>query len=263
MKKAFLPGIVLSVLAAGPAMSADLPLRSVYKAPPPPAVWFDWSGFYVGGHVGYGWGDADIADFTLSYKKVLLPARSIDAEGFLGGVQGGWNYQFGPFVLGAELEFSWSDIKGDVTSAIVAGKGQGQGAGSTSLSSNATWISTAAARFGYAWDGFLVYGKIGAAFAQFDYDNNITFTVGRTTTVGNASASDTRSGWIVGTGVEWAFASDWSAKAEYNYMDFGSRKVDFASFGGGPVSLDIDQRISVIKAGVNYHFGNNVVVAKY
>ena len=77
------------------------------------------------------------------------------------------------------------------------------------------------------------------------------------------SASDTRSGWIVGTGVEWAFASDWSAKAEYNYMDFGSRKVDFASFGGSPVSLDIDQRISVIKAGVNYHFGNNVVVAKY
>ena len=261
MKKAFLPGVVLIVLATGPAMSVDLPLRPLYKAPPPPPAVFNWSGFYVGGHVGYGWGDADIAEFAFyqKHKKVLLPARSIDADGFLGGVQGGWNYQFGPFVLGAELDFSWSDVKGDVTSAIVASNGSG----STSLSSNATWISTAAARFGYAWDGFLVYGKIGAAWAQFDYDNNIAFTIDRNTTVGNTSASEVRSGWIVGTGLEWAFSGNWSAKAEYNYMDFGSRTVDFASFGGVPVSLDIDQRISVIKAGVNYRFGDNIVVARY
>ncbi len=84
-----------------------------------------------------------------------------------------------------------------------------------------------------------------------------------TTTVGNASASETRSGWIVGTGLEWAFSGNWSAKAEYNYMDFGSRTVDFGSFRGVPVSLDIDQRISVVKAGVNYRFGDNVVVARY
>ena len=258
MKKAFLLGIVLSVLATGPAMSVDLPLRPLYKAPPPPAVAFGWSGFYVGGHVGYGWGDADIAEFAHS-KKVLLPARSIDTDGFLGGVQGGWNHQFGPFVLGAELDFSWSDIKGDVTSAILSSQGQG----STSLSSNATWIGTATARVGYAWDYFLVYGKIGAAWAQFDYDNNIAFTTHGNTTVGNTSASETRSGWIVGTGLEWAFSGNWSAKAEYNYMDFGSRKVDFGSFRGAPVSLDIDQRISVVKAGVNYRFGDTVVVARY
>jgi outer membrane immunogenic protein len=99
----------------------------------------------------------------------------------------------------------------------------------------------------------MVYSKLGAAWAQFDYDNNIFSIAG--VPIYSSTASETRSGWTVGTGIEWAFAGAWSAKAEYNYMDFGRRTVDFASFQGTPVNLDVDQRISVIKAGVNYRFG--------
>jgi outer membrane immunogenic protein len=254
MKKFLVPGIVLGALANSSALSADLPLRRVYKAPPAELV-FNWSGFYVGGNVGYGWGEADIGARGLS-KNLQLPAERIDAGGFLGGVQAGWNHQIGGFVLGAEVDFSWSDINGDVTSTIVAGKDKG----SASLSSSVTWIATATARVGYTWDRFLVYGKIGAAWAHFDYDHSDSVTIRRVTTVHHANASETRSGWTIGTGIEWAFWGNWSAKAEYNYIDLGSRTVNFTPVGGNP---DIEQRISVIKAGINYRFGPNVVVAEY
>jgi outer membrane immunogenic protein len=258
MKKFLVPSIVLSVLATGSAMAVDLPLRPAYKASPPVEAAFNWSGFYVGGHVGYGWGQTDITDHSLFGNILLIPTQRIDTNGFLGGVQGGWNHQFGHFVLGAEVDFSWSDIKGNLTSAILAGKG------SATHSSNATWIGTATTRLGYTWDRFLVYGKIGAAWAHFDYDNNNTFTICRATTVYNSSASETRSGWTVGTGIEWAFSGGWSAKAEYDYIDLGRRTVDFTPVAGvGPINPDIDQRISVIKAGLNYRFGDRVVVAKY
>jgi outer membrane immunogenic protein len=137
-----------------------------------------------GGHLGYGFGQADIGGRNL-FKNVDAPAQRIDADGFLGGVQAGWNYQIDNFVLGAEVDFSWSDIKGDVRDTIVAGNKKV----SAGLSSDTTWIATATARVGYAWDRLMVFGKIGAAWAHFDYDYDDSVTVGRTTTVHNASAS--------------------------------------------------------------------------
>jgi outer membrane immunogenic protein len=243
MKKFLVPGIVLSAFVVGSAMAADLPIR---KAPPPPAVAavYNWSGLYIGGHVGYGWGETEIADHTFLGNALFIPTQKIDSNGFLGGVQAGWNYQFGGFVLGAEVDFSWADVKGDQTSVIANVD--------VNRSSNATWIATATTRLGYAWDRVMVYSKLGAAWANFDYDNNIS--VGGASLY-SSSASEMRAGWTVGTGIEWAFAGAWSAKAEYNYIDFGRRTVDFASFQGTPVNLDVDQRISVVKAGVNYRFG--------
>jgi outer membrane immunogenic protein len=254
MKTFLVPGIVLGALVNGSAWSADLPLRSSYKAPPAEIV-FNWSGFYVGGHLGYGFAQADIGSRNL-FKQVVAPAQRIDADGFLGGVQAGWNHQIDRFVLGAEVDFSWSDIEGDVRDTILAGNKKV----SAGLSSNATWIATATARVGYAWDQFLVYGKVGAAWAHFDYGYDDSVTMGRTTTVHSASASETRSGWTVGTGVEWAFWGNWSAKAEYNYIDLGNRTVNFTPVGGNP---DIKQRISVVKAGLNYRFGQDIVIVKY
>jgi outer membrane immunogenic protein len=246
MKKFLVPGIVLSVFAVSSAMAADLPIR---KAPPPPPVvaGFDWSGFYIGGHVGYGWGETDITDRTLLGNALLIPTQKLDSDGFLGGGQAGWNYQIGRFVLGTEVDFSFSDVQGNLTTTIIDTNA------SVDRSSKTTWIATATARLGYAWDRVMVYSKLGAAWAEFDYDNNISSIAG--VPIYSSTASETRSGWTVGTGIEWAFAGAWSAKAEYNYMDFGRRTVDFASFQGTPVNLDVDQRISVIKAGVNYRFG--------
>jgi outer membrane immunogenic protein len=219
MKQFLVPGIVLSAFVVSSAMAADLPIRKGAAAPPPEPAFFDWSGIYVGGHIGYGYGQADI---VLGNQVLRL-----DSEGFLGGVQGGWNYQMGRFVLGAELDFSFADINSDNSNNATA-----------NVSSSTPWIATATTRLGYTWDRFLVYGKVGAAFAQFDYNIN------------NVAASETRVGYALGAGLEWLIAGNWSAKAEYNYLDFGRSAVDFNG-----VSRDIDQSISVIKAGINYRFG--------
>jgi outer membrane immunogenic protein len=223
MKQFLVPSIVLSAFVVSSAMAADLPIRKG-PAPPPAAAFFDWSGIYIGGHIGYGYAEADIAGLGTQVLR-------LESEGFLGGAQGGWNYQMGRFVLGAELDFSFADINSNnsnVTNTL------------GNVSSNTPWIATATTRLGYTWDRFLVYGKVGAAFAQFDYN------------IDNLTASETRVGFTVGTGLEWAVSGNWSAKAEYNYLDFGRSSVNF---DGSTVSLDIDQRISVIKAGVNYRFG--------
>jgi hypothetical protein len=126
---------------------------------------FDWSGIYVGAHVGYGRGRTDVTDHTLFGNILLIPTQHFDTNGGLGGVQGGWNYQFGRFVLGTELDFSWANVKGDQTSTFLAG------IGTINRSSKATWIGTGTTRLGYAWDRVLFYTKIGAAWAHFDYND--------------------------------------------------------------------------------------------
>lgn len=244
MKQFLVPSIVLSAFAVSSATAADLPIRPAPNAPPAVVV-FDWSGLYIGGHIGYGYAEADVTDRTILGGVNLTSTQRIESEGFLGGVQAGWNYQIGRFVLGAEADYSFADIKGDVTTTIAGVD--------VSRSSNVTWIATATARLGYAWDRVMVYSKLGAAFAEFDYTNNL---VQNGASVLNATASETRVGFTVGTGIEWAFAGGWSAKAEYNYMDFGRKSVDFgAATDGTPINVDVDQRIQVIKAGVNYRFG--------
>src|SRR5207253_5189332 len=102
-------GLAGAVISTG-AMAADL-TRPVYKAPPAGAlpVTYDWTGFYVGGHVGYGWAKKDWQD---SFGLFNL---STDPNGFLGGGQVGFNYQIGQFVLGAEGDFSWTGINGGRT----------------------------------------------------------------------------------------------------------------------------------------------------
>lgn len=246
MKKFLVPSIVLSTFAVSSAIAADLP-RAPQKAPvAPPVIVYDWSGLYIGGHIGYGYAEADVTDRTiLGGVTNLTSTQRIESEGFLGGVQAGWNYQIGRFVLGGEVDYSFADIKGDAT-ATIAGV-------DVSRSSDVAWIATSTARFGYAWDRVMVYSKLGAAFAQFDYTNSL---VQGGVSVLNATASETRVGFTVGTGIEWMIAGGWSAKAEYNYMDFGRKSVDFgAAADGTPINVDIDQRIQVIKAGVNYRFG--------
>jgi outer membrane immunogenic protein len=257
MKKILLAGFALSAFVAGSASAADL-ARPVYKAAPPAVEVFDWSGIYIGAHAGYGWGRTDITDHTL-FGNIIpgIPTQHFDISGGLGGVQGGWNYQFGRFVLGSEVDFSWADVKGDLPSATTLIPG------TASRSSKANWMGTATTRLGYAWDRVLIYSKIGAAWAHFDY--NDTVAIAGVGTVFNSSASETRSGWTVGTGIEWAFLAGWSAKVEYDYIDFGRRSVDFAAVAGViPVSLDVDQRISQVKVGLNYRFGGmGPLVAKY
>jgi outer membrane immunogenic protein len=228
-------GLAGAAVMSSAAMAADMG-RPVYKAPPAGAlpVAYDWTGFYVGGHVGYGWARKSWSD------SFGLFDVSHDADGFLGGGQVGFNYQVGQFVFGVEGDFSAAGISGGTN---VLG---------TSFNTDVDWTSTLTGRLGMAFDRWLVYGKGGIAWARDRYSTN-AYTAGVT------EITDTRVGWTAGAGVEYAFAPQWSAKLEYNYMDFGTQAVSFAP----GFSTDIDQQIHAVKFGINYKFGGNPIMARY
>jgi outer membrane immunogenic protein len=131
---------------------------------------------------------------------------STSHSGFIGGGQLGFNYQFTNFVLGAEFDFDWTSLNATGNGVFVPGIGFLQ------ASANTHSISTLAARFGVAFDRVLLYGKAGGGWV----DNNATVT--NLTNGASISASNTNSGWLVGAGVEWAFAPNWSTKLEYDFL---------------------------------------------
>jgi hypothetical protein len=135
------------------------------------------------------------------------------------------------------------------------------------LSLKADFIATATARIGYAV-GFLgqglIYGKGGAAWVgdRDDFDGQIATTVSSLPTVLtplNFSATETRVGWTVGVGVEWAVLRYWSVKGEYDFLDFGRHSVTFTDPVLGGASINVRQQISEVKFGINYRFGPGLV----
>jgi outer membrane immunogenic protein len=257
MKRLLLSGVaVLAVAAALPAYAADLARPApAYKAPvAPPVMLYNWTGFYIGGHVGGLWSSKDWTEVPPFFGNGPGTV-STDPDGFLGGVQAGFNWQTGPWVWGVEVQWSWADADG-CGGIFVAGTYT-----TFDACSKIKWVGTVAGRLGYAWDRVLLYVKGGVAFADVEH-------VG---VVGGApftnTVSDTRTGWMVGAGLEYGFLPNWSAKIEYNFMDFGSETYQFTRFAPAPAgvsSADIDQQVHVVKFGINYRFGWGApVVANY
>ena len=260
MKKLLLASTILTL--AGPAVAADLPHRMPVKAPPvvAPVPYFTWTGCYLGGHAGAGWGRKDFSepDTEDNFAPPGGVIRVDTGAGFLGGGQVGCDYQFAPnWVLGIEGDFAWADLKGDATDPFFSGK---QGAPIT-LHAKTNWIADVAGRLGYTWDRWMLYGKGGVAWAHDKYEiHNVVFSdglqscfLGCNTIV---AGSETRTGWIAGVGVEWAFWNNWSAKLEFDHYDFGRRGVTlFDPVHNFTVPADVKQRIEAVKFGINYRFG--------
>jgi outer membrane immunogenic protein len=241
--------VALDAAAATSASAADL-RAPVYKAPPPPPAIFSWTGFYIGGHVGGVFGDKDWTDVT------TLPGVAVgshDISGVIAGGQIGFNWQTGNWVWGVEGQMSWTNADGDHV----------EPSGLFRDSTEMNWLGTAAVRLGYALDRVLLYVKGGAAFVNEDFA-----TAGLPGNILIATHNDeTRVGWMVGAGVEWALWDNWSAKIEYNFMDFGNDTFGFdfvPPLAGHCCDFDIDQQLHVVKFGINYRFGGGApVVARY
>jgi outer membrane immunogenic protein len=235
MKKLVFSTAVLVALG-GVAQAADMPAQTYTKAPAytAPAVIYNWTGFYIGGHVG----GAFAGDNSL---------QSNDAR-FMGGVQGGFDYQFAPnWVAGIEAQYSW--LNSNNTGVLLPG-----GALVTGKNDN---IGSATGRIGYTWGPALVYGKGGYAWRD---NPNLGVSVAGApaafTTNGNH-----RDGWTLGAGLEYMFAPNWSAKAEYQYYNFGS-----TTFTSGPpavVGTRFRDDDHTVKVGVNYRFGWGGPPSKY
>ena len=236
MKKLLLSATALTVFAV-PAVAADMPART-YKAPPAytaPALIYNWTGFYVGGHLG----GAFAGDNSLTGS---------DAR-FMGGVQGGFDYQFAPnWVGGIEAQYSW--LNSNTTGVNFPG--------AVLITCRNDQLGSVTGRFGYTWGPALLYAKGG--FAWRDNPNIGVAVAGVPTTF--TTTGNTKDGWTVGAGLEYMFAPNWSAKAEYQYYNFGT-----TTFTTGPAPI-VGSRFRdddhTVKLGVNYRFGwGGPVASKY
>jgi outer membrane immunogenic protein len=228
MKRVFLcTTAILSLAATQAAIAADAPVR---RAPPPVAVKapapaiFDWSGFYVGVHGGYGWGDG-----SLTYPGG--GGAEFGVDGWMAGGLIGANYQVGQTVLGVEADINWSDIAGGSVCAAVTGP----------CNVSNSWLGTVRGRLGYAMDRFMPYITGGVAFGNVEAN-----------VPGVGKASDTRVGWTAGVGAEYAFASNWSWKTEYLYVDLGKFDCGVACGGVSPTNVRFDAHI--VRTGLNVRF---------
>jgi outer membrane immunogenic protein len=242
MKKILVVGIAAAAFCGAPALAADMPVKApVYKAAPAPV--FSWTGCYVGGNVGGGWGK----DKWTENDGTNLGAPHY--SGWAGGGQIGCDWQSGAWVFGVAGMLDWADLTGHAVDP--------DGAPTTTAHTQAKWFGTTTARLGYAVDRSLVYVDGGAAWMNtkrfLDFNGSV---VGVTT-------SDTKSGWALGVGWEYAFAPNWSWKIEYNHLDFG-RETFFVTVT--PLVVTSPTRIDTILVGLNYRFGSGgkgPVVAKY
>jgi outer membrane immunogenic protein len=208
---------------------------------------FSWSGFYLGVHGGYGWGSSD---WTLTQIPFTQNLRS---SGLLGGIQVGANHQFGNWVVGFEADFSLIDA--DVTSTDALGGGE-----TATAHSQIDWLTTFTGRFGYAFDRSLLYIKGGVAGAEFKDNMSLTQPP---LFVDSGTQSNTRIGWTAGVGFEYALFNNWTAKIEYNYLDFGTKDETFVFPSGGiggtsvAINQSIERKLQLVKVGINYKFGGD------
>lgn len=234
MKRILLATVALTALASGSAFAADLPQRPVYKAPvvvaaPAPT----WTGCYVGGNVGAGWGRGEITDTNTG------AGVSGTNSGFVGGAQIGCDYQLGGgFVIGARDMFDGSSLNSGSTFAA------GNFVNGTA-NSKTTWINTLTGRIGYAVvPNTLVYFQAGGAWTR------TTQSVYNAAGVRLGEFANNKGGYVVGGGAEYMFAPNWSTFFEYNYLNFGTSSGTTTT--GIPVSLRHDTQ--TILLGVNYRF---------
>jgi len=210
-KLAFANAVAAGALALSfcTCAAADLTRRP----PPPPMPVYTWNGFYVGGFLG-GVTSRETATDPFGFSA------STDPSGFLGGVQAGYNYQIAPnWLIGIEGELGWTSASGSAVG----------------LNSQHNWYDTLDGRLGYVMGSWLLYAKAGAAWMNADYS------------IPGLSVNITRDGWNIGAGAEFMLAPQWSAKAEYNFLDFGKDSIS-------PIAATVDTQVHEFKVGVNYHF---------
>jgi outer membrane immunogenic protein len=259
VKKALSGLTMMGLLFGGPALAADVAVKAPLSAPP--VRMFTWTGCYLGGNGAAGWGHKEAADPTAIVTGVAsVPLVTIDPKGWLIGAQAGCDDQFaGNAVIGIEGAFSGGAVKGNSTVVIPSGNP----GDSALVSSKLDALASITGRFGYAFDRSLLYAKGGFAWANEQHSAVGVFAGAPF----DLEGPETRFGWTVGGGIDWAFSDYWSIGLEYDYYNFGHHSVTFldSNLGvSGPV--DIKQTIQAVRLGLSFHmFASPAapVVAKY
>lgn len=248
--------------------SASTELNSSARAPV--SSW-DWTGFYVGGYAGGGFGRASANTSTVFSSTGYFAATSVGAistagsqrispRGFSGGGTIGYNHQSGSFVIGAEADYGSLNLKKSVaTTATYPCCGPTNFTVTQSVKTR--WLFTARPRVGYAAGKSLFYVTGGLAVTDLNYQALFVDTFA--TAHENGSFSKTRAGWTGGGGGEFKIGSKWSAKGEYLFADFRRSTVTSTNltafspaiaFPGNTFTHSTDLKVHNIRFGINYHF---------
>lgn len=249
------------VLSFAPAMAADLgpySPRSSSKDAPYTAP-FNWAGFYAGVHAGYGWSDSTnrlqgVSGTTNFFGGSVASSVPVDAEGFIGGGQIGYNYLVGGgFLIGIEADFSVADLS--ETNSRISPNGDNR---LVTAHQELNWFGTVRARLGMTpTNNLLVYATGGFAFGDGEVSTALTRLSG---CAGNncqkGSASETLTGWTVGGGLEYALAKNWTVKAEYLYVDLGSisHLMTDPNFPATVFRAEVPFQEHIARVGINYKF---------
>jgi len=223
MKSVLLASVGVLTLAAlaAPAGAADLPRR--YDPVPQAPIYapaYNWTGFYIGINGGGAWGDS-------SWDS----AGSFDLTGGLVGGTAGYNWQMGSWVFGLEGDVDWTNIDGKITNGLCP----------LGCQTANSWIATVRGRVGYAFDRIMPYFTGGLALGNIEATT--PFFVGK---------DATNAGWTVGGGLEVAIMNNWTAKAEYLYVDLGELNCGIGC--GALFNDNVSFKTHLLRGGINYRF---------
>jgi outer membrane immunogenic protein len=240
MKYSLFAAIAALAFAGSSALAADLPTKApVYKAPP---AYFSWTGFYIGANAGYGWAASnDSVTYANPSKAVPGAVGPGSARGGFGGGQIGYNSQINSVVLGVEADFQGAGLSHSTPTQVI-------GVDSFAATQKINWFYTVRGRAGFAFDRALLYftgGFAGARVVDTALVDGTDPLSGRTS----------RTGYVLGGGLEWAFHRDWSAKIEYQFINVGQQHL-FDPQRFVFTQSAIKDQFNTVRFGINYHFGN-------
>ncbi len=246
---------------------------------------YNWTGFYAGLNVGFGWRDDPGYTTNLTNCVVggacgagglvfgnplnqalgsaLGTGSTSSGAGFAGGVQAGYNWQSSGFLIGLEADVDYFQRGTSLAKTGIVTTGDIL---TVTNQSNSNWIATIRPRVGLVWDRLLVYATGGAAFTRLEYRESMVTTLGASS--GAFSVSQTKTGWTVGAGAEYALADRWSVRAEYLYAQFNGLAgtgglvstvpAGFSNVFTGRTGTFND---NILRVGLNYRFGGPIVAA--
>ena len=267
MKRTFLAGAALTIVAAGAATAADMPT----KAPVPvPSAISDWTGFYIGFHGGYGWGRAAIADADLHNSNPNLddvdPLHTPKLRGAVFGVHAGHNWQWGQrAVVGVEIDYSSANLRETQTASgphdVIGTRTDPPLEPDTrTLKTKLDRLASARARVGFLLGPeFLLYGTGGVAWGHTNFtdsfvDHFIDLNGAQGVITGAGRGSANQFGWAAGTGGEWKmWNSGLMLRVEYLHYDLGSTFLAIDGIRGDSLHLS-KLTTDVVRGGISYKF---------
>ncbi len=230
---------LIATVAPLSAYAADLATYPVKAAVVAPVPAFSWTGFYLGGYVGWGQTSTDY-DSTISIPSLGSASSSstITRDGVIGGAFAGYNYQIDQMVLGAEADIAFMTM-GDERYA----------AGENFVTAHTNFVGSVRGRLGYAFDHALVYATGGLAFASAD--TNIPLTA-----ISINDGDGTRWGWTLGAGTEYALSDHWIAGVEYRYTQYETADHSYSLGSPTIANVAFSQQPSVnqVTARLAYKF---------